>query len=606
MRRPTRLASVLAMLPAVATAAQPPPAPSPQQIPTFRSGVGVVRVDVTVMGRNDEPVADLTAEDFEVREDGVAQTVEWIQFIRVTGAATPGDPTSLAIRSREHAEQEAAREDVRLLVIFLDDYHLRWGPGFDVVLKQTLRRFVEVEMQPTDLFGVMGPLTPISHLRLTRSKQDVIDAIAGLQGQLGGFVLPRSPIEENQFRLNPALRASVRAQVSLSALRALVSYLGGLRDGRKSVLFVSEGPPLYADGLSLNGELRDVIDAANRSNVTIHTLDPRALGARRFGSGANSALAAETGGRELANSNDFTRGLAAVMADSSAYYLLGYTPARDVADGRFHKIEVKVRRRGVRVLARKGYWAPRAEELHARPPDPAPPDVTMAFGALDEGARPREVLDWIGTGPIEDGMREVTIACTQAAAAKRSSSSIATIRVEELDRDGEVTATHAAERAAPDAPWLARFRAAPGPMTLRLVAQDAAGATLDRWTRQVDVAGESDLAGTPIVYRATSVAAYRALLQGRYPPPAVDRRFRRTDRVVVRLPLAVGRQGSGVAASLVNERGQTLVTLPVSSSPEGEPLVELPLANLAHARYALRMTIEHAAVSHLVPFAVVP
>ncbi|HSP90788.1 MAG TPA: hypothetical protein VLN08_07775, partial [Vicinamibacterales bacterium] len=59
----------------------PPPAaqqapPSGQQQPVFRAGVRLVRVDVSVTGKGDKPVADLTRADFEVEEDGVPQTVE--------------------------------------------------------------------------------------------------------------------------------------------------------------------------------------------------------------------------------------------------------------------------------------------------------------------------------------------------------------------------------------------------------------------------------------------------------------------------------------------------------------------------------------------------
>ena len=134
-----RLASGLAAvaLLAAAPAAQQPPAPAtPPQPPTFRVGVGAVRVDVTVIGRNGMPVTDLTREDFEVREDGVVQRVQLFQHVSLTGQPPAGSDESLAIRSPDHARQEAAREDVRLLVIFLDDYHLRFGAIADTRLRQ--------------------------------------------------------------------------------------------------------------------------------------------------------------------------------------------------------------------------------------------------------------------------------------------------------------------------------------------------------------------------------------------------------------------------------------------------------------------------------------
>ncbi|MFM8533506.1 MAG: hypothetical protein ACKOEC_07930, partial [Acidimicrobiia bacterium] len=98
---------VLALLLTVGVAAQ-----EPAQQPIFRAGTDLVRVDVTVTARN-EPVADLTLEDFELTEDGVAQTVETIKFIKVDGTRTSNLDEPLEIRSKEHAMLEVAREDVR-------------------------------------------------------------------------------------------------------------------------------------------------------------------------------------------------------------------------------------------------------------------------------------------------------------------------------------------------------------------------------------------------------------------------------------------------------------------------------------------------------------
>ncbi len=81
---------------------------------------------------------------------------------------------------------------------------------------------------------------------------------------------------------------------------------------------------MRAGGLEMSSSLREVIIAANRNNVTIHTLDPRQLGEARMVSDANYALSNDTGGRRIGLTNDFTRPLQAVMADASSYYLLGY------------------------------------------------------------------------------------------------------------------------------------------------------------------------------------------------------------------------------------------------------------------------------------------
>ena len=113
-----RLVLIL-LLTAAVTAQEQKPA-EPQQ-PIFRAGTDLVRVDVTATVNGDEPVADLQASDFEILEDDVPQTIETLKFLRVDGTRTSNLDEPLAIRSKEHARLEAAREDVRLFAIFLDD-----------------------------------------------------------------------------------------------------------------------------------------------------------------------------------------------------------------------------------------------------------------------------------------------------------------------------------------------------------------------------------------------------------------------------------------------------------------------------------------------------
>lgn len=574
--------------------------------PTFRTGVSTVRVDVTVSDRHHQAVADLTAEDFEIREDGVPQRVESVQFIRLTGFPPAGSDESLVIRSPEHAAQEAARDDVRLLVIFIDDYHLSHGPMADFQLRKLLRRFVLAEMKPLDLFAVMGPLTPMSHLRLTRDRQEILEEIEGTMGRRGGFVAPRSPMEENQFALRGPDRVRVRAQVTLTALESLVVHLSGLREGRKSVLFVSEGPPLVADRLPLWHHLQDVVTAANTGNVTIHTLDPRDLGSAPFTNGANEALSAETGGRRLAHSNDYTKALKAVMADASAYYLLGYTPARQADDGQFHKIEVRVRRKGVRVLARRGYWAPTAREMRPEFAAPAPPEIARVLASLELSSRAQVAADWIGVGPLQHGRRSVTVICRPDPDGEPVS--LGSVTIDVIGEDDRVLGSHQATRAGEDV-WLARFDAGPNARRVRIAVADPEGEGLDAWVRPLDLSGDGAAVGTPLVFRPRTVAAWRRVVAGGEMLPAVDRRFRRTERVVVRLPVAEDAPASDVKAELINRHGETLLRLPVAWPNGGrDPQVELPVASLAQADYVLRLTAtaNGSETSRLVPFAVVP
>ena len=129
----------------------------------------------------------------------------------------------------------------------------------------------------------------------------------------------------------------------------------------------------------MDSDLREVYDAANRNNVAIYAVDPRGLPGFEFDINENIGLqtdhevpqlddghaadaGGETDGRAIVNRNDLAAGMKQIMRDSSAYYLLGYNSTQAPTDGKFHEIKVRVKRPGVQVRARKGYWALTADD----------------------------------------------------------------------------------------------------------------------------------------------------------------------------------------------------------------------------------------------------
>ncbi len=589
----TAWAGIAAVIAVVGAGAQPPEQEIPQ--PVFRAEVNVVRVDVSVSDGDGNPIEGLTAEDFTVEEDGVPQAVETAQFIRLDGQRTSELEESLAIRSPEHAAVEAARDDVRLFAIFLDDYHVDKEPVITQRLRPALVEFVK-QFGPNDLVAVMDPLTPLSHLEFTRDQAALVERMNAFEGRRGEYFPTRSAAEEAQMRQgNPA---TLRAGVTLSALEALVTHLGGLRETRASILFVSQGP-LVNDPNSTNWHrLEDVLRAANRTNVTIHVLDPRPLGSGFPGSmGLLRRLASETGGRPIVNSNDPSRWLTQVIGDASAYYLVGYTPTREVmADGKFHRIDVRVNRRGARVLARRGYWAPTEKEVTAAAEvRPEAPERTAALAALVEPESGRAVEVWVGTAPATNG--RTAVAVTWEPIASASSGPPTALEVEPIDsHDGTALAEPATvATGAADAPTVARFELEPGVMSLRLTARDADGATIDRWVQPLAVPDLVDsplMLATPRFYRARSPFEFRAIRTDPSPTPAASRRFRRTDRVLVEVAAMAGSGAAvEVTADLLNAEGQALVALPVPPLEGGTARLELPVSSLAQSTYILRLRV---------------
>lgn len=561
----------------------------PEQQPTFRGGVNLVRVDVTVIGRHDdEVIADLGAADFEIEEDGVPQTVETLQFVRLDGTRLGDADESLEIRSPEHAAAEAARSDVRVFAIFLDDYHVDKKPVITLPLRKALRRLVE-QFGPNDLVAVMDPLTPLSHLKFTRSRDDLVLRMSAFEGRRGELFPVRSVLEEGQLAQRNVWE--IRAGVTLSALASLVTHLGGLREGRKSVLFVSQGPPLGRPGSQNEERLREVLQAANRGNVTVHVLDPRPLGSSPLG-GADALhrLYTETGGRAIINTNDHARTIGRIIGDASAYYLLGYAPSRDPADGKFHRIDVKVKRDGVRVLARRGYWAPSAKEMTYESLAPGEPGLVEALTDLVEPKDGRQVDVWLG---VSRGSGSATRVMVSWEPTERSQGAARLVIVPL--RGGEPVDSAArtiAAVSAAEGEKLAVFDLEPATRTtLRFTAHASDGEVIDQWHQRVDV---PELTGTvalstPRFLRARSAFEARAFDRGQEPPPAASRRFRKTDRVVVEIDCYAGAEAAAITAQLLNGRGQPLTELQPSAAAGGRLRFTLPLSSVPPGTYVLRL-----------------
>jgi len=128
-------------------------------------------------------------------------------------------------------------------------------------------------------------------------------------------------------------------------------------------------------------------------------------------------LVCGSGAEAFVNTNTPERALRQVVREASAFYLLGYSSGRNPQDGKFHKIGVKVKRPGIDVRARRGYWAPNATDLeHARSEaataNAIPADVTNAVAILSTARAERLVDVSVGAERGADGQPSVTVAWT--------------------------------------------------------------------------------------------------------------------------------------------------------------------------------------------------
>lgn len=271
--------------------------------PRFRVGVDVVRIDVVVTDRNGNVVTDLTAADFELRQDGEAQQVDFVEFVSIEPPKPAPRPAPLRSTPRSAALSLSAppvvssgaitRDRVqRTIVLVVDDLGIAWENM--EATRKALRRFVDEEMQDGDLvaitrtgagWGALQQLTTdrrvlhaaVDQIRWTALSRREVTAFkpvnawlpssnlkpeaapverdghifppGSLHGSAGPPSAPSGPggIETGWADPDPLdmgqadeLRQSMSSSATLNALEFTIE---GIRDvpGRKAVVLISEG-----------------------------------------------------------------------------------------------------------------------------------------------------------------------------------------------------------------------------------------------------------------------------------------------------------------------------------------------------------------------------
>ena len=412
-----RYAPIIATVVVAATATST--SPSARQQPVFRSRLNVVSVDIIVRDKSGAVVRNLTAADFEIREDGRPQDITNFNFEEITDKAVPavqsadllaGVEQKLVEDSKRAASSTAAAarpveaptpmtSDMlagrRLITIVFDVSSMQ--PEDVQRAVDSANKYVEEKMSPADLVAVAtigSTLSVVTDFTADRAKvASALSTIAYTDGtSTSTAAASTAATDEAQAAATDDTTVADTAEldmfnndVRLRALKTLAEALSPIEQ-KKSILYFSAG--MQRSGQDNQVELRSAVNAAVRANVAIYAIDTRGLqavvpgGDARQASGRGQALfsgrgvqqqfdqlassqdtlttlASDTGGRAFTDSNDFGEAFARVQRDMSAYYLLGYSSTNTTKDGRFRRIQVRVKRDGMRVEARAGYYAER-------------------------------------------------------------------------------------------------------------------------------------------------------------------------------------------------------------------------------------------------------
>ncbi len=422
-------------------AAQQRPAPRPQT--TFRGGVTYVEVDAYVTNAHDDPVADLTVNDFELIDAGSPQRITTFAAVNlpiVHGGSLPAAAGPIQQGARTNLTPEG-----RIYLVVLDDLHVD-GTRTPAV-RTALRRFVEQDLGPTDMTAIVSTSGRLdASAEFTTDRRLLIDVIDRFMGQklpsatVGQIQAARDERFQEGFKQGSQKKAVslpafgpdsnaqervFRARRTMATLRRLSDFLGGVTGRRKALVLVSEGVDAQVNRMKderlgdvgnngriapLVAETQNALRAAARGNITVYAVDPRGLADSsadliettafgpigivsmqdelRTSHDSLRVLAENTGGFAALDHNGLSTAFDRIVRESSTYYLLGFSPANADSDGRYHTLKVRVKRPGLQVRSRPGYFA-------ARPGDVTPAGGPVRSGnAIEEAlARPLPIAD---------------------------------------------------------------------------------------------------------------------------------------------------------------------------------------------------------------------
>lgn len=421
---------------------------------TFRTGVDVVQVDVSVLDRDRRPVQGLTSADFTILEDGKPRPIVAFAPVNLDEPRPAVAPAAWVREVSPDVVTNAVTAEGRLVVIMFD-----WSIRFeDQALAKKIAAAAVDQLGPNDLAAVIftsqfanggasqnftadrarllaainQPFAVAAHnppkgnpFHDPRNTNLVM--IDDPEGYESGDCYCRICVPEAIARVADAVRDVRGRRKTLVFIGTYVRLYEGLqgpttRQGPEFLRPGNNGLPVVRPGVcgSYLKDARGKMDrATSLANLTIDAIDP--VGMENDGNSPMggsiigqidrradlTALAETTGGRAVMNTNAPESLVPALFAESHSYYLLAFSPADLNAQGKFHRIEVKVNRPGVNVRTRAGYYTGETRVKEA-----VPSLLNPETAAALEGILPRtDVPLAVGAAPFAiPGRQESAVA----------------------------------------------------------------------------------------------------------------------------------------------------------------------------------------------------
>jgi VWFA-related protein len=406
------------------------------QTEVVRVFTDLVQTDVMVFDKQGRFANGLRREDFELRIDGKVKPIDFFERISV-GSVNEETQLSAARGTLSGSKSSplgaVPLDRGRTVFFYLDDLHL--GLGSLAATRKVMTDFIENDMNQNDEASITSASGQIGFLQQLTDQKAVLraalqrvkyrsysvrDSERPAMTEYHALLIDGNDQDTSNYfieqvlRENPGLsrqtaetmvrtRALTILQQASNVTRQTLLGLEGLvkssskLPGRKLVFFFSDGFLLDHRNSDSMGRIRKITGAAARNGVVIYSLDARGLVASlsdvsvesafdvsgrlsRAAQGellatqdALNALARDTGGRPVFNTNALGIGLSRALQETSIYYLLAWKPNQEAPEGKFRRIEVKLLEKPeLTVRVRRGFYDrdPAPVESKAKNPKP--------------------------------------------------------------------------------------------------------------------------------------------------------------------------------------------------------------------------------------------
>jgi len=333
----------------------------------FRSEANYVEVVASVTNKAGDFVTGLTAADFEIREQGRRESIDSFSFVELSTGAPAAPTPPVLFGPGMSAEQREA--DGRLYLIYLNGATAANTPW----VRRLATNFVTENLLPGDRAAIWDSQYPLRPVVFTDDKTKLLADIEPYMGMSLDGELPFAfrCSQATVSSLEPSARELCRSALEQPhrELAKAIQWFNGIQGRRKSILLFAGGWLGPSDPVSKSDITLYAVDVRGLVAPDAALMNPsgqvgpeaaQALGQRLSQLSASVdglwALANRTGGFAIINRNDFRPGFQRIVEANSRYYVLGYASSYKRQDRVYRDLDVKVKRPGVKVHARRGYF----------------------------------------------------------------------------------------------------------------------------------------------------------------------------------------------------------------------------------------------------------